>query len=128
MRVRVYKNLHKNCYSVKAHDGPMKGRVVAYKNEIVLEDVVFKVGEKARQRVLREGVKNVHAYVEGTIDPSALESKSSYIDGLEVSDDLREIRYNPYECGSFVTSDELQPIDAANMCVLCDTGVFVRGD
>lgn len=104
----------------------MKGLVIAHKNEVVLEDVVFKVGEKARQRVLREGVKNVHAYVEGTIDPSILESTSAYIDGLEISDSHREIRYNPYERGEFYTIDDLQTIRNTSVCVLCDTGVFVH--
>lgn len=126
MRVRVYKNLHKNCYSVKAHEGPMKGLVIAHKNEIVLNDVVFRVGEKSRQRVIREGAKNVHAYVEGNIDPSMLESKSAYVDGIEIMGDLRKIRYNPYERGEFYTLDDLEPIHHANSCVLCDTGVYVK--
>jgi hypothetical protein len=67
--VRVYWNLHKKKFSVQAHYGSGSWRVVAHAEELMLKDVTFKVSEAGRQRVLRTGVKNVHAYVVGGLIP-----------------------------------------------------------
>ena len=62
--MRVYRNLHKKCWSVQQKQ---KGRwkVVAHAESITLLDCVFRVSEAGRQRVLRESRKNVHAYIQG---------------------------------------------------------------
>ena len=67
MRVFVYYNLHKKCWSLKALSGNQKGRVVAHGDAVELKDCEFKVSEAGRQRVLRERQKNVHAGVAGTL-------------------------------------------------------------
>ncbi len=54
----IYRNLHKGGFSVR-----LRGRVVDYIDEAVCMDVSFKVGLKGRERVLKEGRKNVHAYI-----------------------------------------------------------------
>lgn len=99
MKVFVYFNLHKLCFSVKALEGPMKGRVIGHSYAVALRDVTFKVSEAGRQRVLRDKRKNVHAGVVGTMD--------SYI-GVDVrriceaaSITSPRISYNPYRGGSF---------------------------
>ena len=61
--VFVYKNLHKDCWSVK-QDGLTK----AHTNEINMWDCKFQVNAKGRQRVLNEQRKNVHAGIKGYID------------------------------------------------------------
>lgn len=45
--IKVYKNLHKNCYSIKQDT-----LVVAHAERLCLRDVVFKVNEKNRQKVI----------------------------------------------------------------------------
>lgn len=66
-KVRIYRNLHKNCYSVQ--DAKTR-RVIAYRDYIALENATFVVSEAGRQRVLRDHKKNVHAFVVGTVlDP-----------------------------------------------------------
>jgi len=67
MRVFVYFNLHRKCWSVRALNGRYKGRVVAHCDRVLLTDVEFRVSEAGRQRVLREGRKNVHAGVVGSL-------------------------------------------------------------
>lgn len=67
MRVFVYYNLHKKCWSIKALSGNQKGRVVAHADAVELKDCEFKVSEAGRQRVIREKRKNVHAGVAGTL-------------------------------------------------------------
>jgi hypothetical protein len=68
MKVFVYFNLHKKCFSVKALEGVNKGKVVQHTDNIVLLLPKFKVSEAGRQRVLREKRKNVHAGVVGWVD------------------------------------------------------------
>lgn len=61
--VRVYRNLNRpGFFSIL---DKKTGRVVGYAKSITLEHARFIVGEKGRQRVIREQVKNVHAFVEG---------------------------------------------------------------
>ena len=60
MRVFIYYNLHRRCWSVKALEGENKGTVIAHCESALLSGCVMKVSEKGRQRVLREKKKNVH--------------------------------------------------------------------
>jgi len=61
MRVFVYRNIHKNCLSVR---NVKTGLVMAHVDSITLKNVKFKVSAKGRERVLKEKAKNVHAGVE----------------------------------------------------------------
>lgn len=63
-RVWVYRNLHKDCLSVRHN-----GLVVAYTREIFLEDVDLVVQPAGRARVLRQKRKNVHAFIKGRVVP-----------------------------------------------------------
>ena len=91
MRVKCYWNLHKNTYSVMAMEGENKGRVIRYDNLINLENASFKVSEAGRQRVLRDRVKNVHAFVIGDMVNSPWEESACD----------KGVTYNPYTCGEF---------------------------
>jgi len=97
VKVYVYFNLHKKCFSVKALEGNCKGLVVAHTDTVSLKDVNFKVSEAGRQRVLKEKRKNVHAgvvgYLEGFTDNSTTEYKLAY--------------YNPYKTSTFVSGDDV---------------------
>ena len=92
MRVFVYYTLHKKLWSVKALEGPQKGRVIRRANHVTLRDAMPKVSQKGRERVLREKRKNVHAGIVGTLcSPQAR---------VPITQDSR-ISYNPYKSGSF---------------------------
>ena len=59
----VYRNLHKAAWSVRC----AKTRLVTgHRAELDLVDCEFRVGLKGRARAVREGRRNVHAYVAGT--------------------------------------------------------------
>lgn len=109
MKVFVYFNLHKKVFSVKALEGPNKGRVIAHRSELNLGQATFKVSEAGRQRVLREKKKNVHAGVVGewygTVEPIE--------NGIAVT-------YNPYKYSSFVEQATEQPIHQAREVHLKD--------
>ena len=93
MRVACYYNLRRHCFSIKALEGPSKGRVIGHADEVVLTDVAFKVSQAGRERVLKEQRKNVHAYVIG-----------NYADIYNIKlkpGSWEEVRYNPYTTNCF---------------------------
>ncbi|QDP49012.1 MAG: hypothetical protein Unbinned465contig1000_3 [Prokaryotic dsDNA virus sp.] len=83
-RVRVYRNLNNGMLSVKDHyfDSPTYGKVIAYSNKVLIRGADFKVSKAGHNRVLREGRKHVHAYVEGILSdivPHELHGESTYV-------------------------------------------------
>jgi hypothetical protein len=98
--VKVYRNLTKKCLSVK-----QGGIVKCHAKNVVLKDATFVVNDKGRDRVRRENVKNVHAYVKGVLcNPREL-------------DDLlpmwEEVYYNPYMFDAFVEKYRHAPVKSA---------------
>ena len=89
MRVRVYRNLSRKCWSVMSSE---TGLIVAYKTELVLADATFTVQPSGNARCRREQCKNVHAFVNGTI------VEDSGFAG-------RKVDYNPYTSTTFVDDD-----------------------
>ena len=67
MKVFVYYNLHRHCWSVKALEGDKKNRVIAHANYIELTESNPKVSKAGQARVRREKRKNVHAGLVGTL-------------------------------------------------------------
>ena len=88
--VEVYKNLSRDCYSVR-----QGGIVRFHTHAICLKDVEYKVSEAGRQRVLRQKRKNVHAVVKGTI----VHSRELWFEKLPFPADW--VTYNPYKNDSF---------------------------
>ena len=112
MRVFIYFNLHRKCYSVKALEGADKGRVIAHCNSALVAGATFKVSEAGRQRVIREKRKNVHAGVVG--DWLGAEGfRISYI-----TQNGSAITYNPYRYSSFVHRYGEHPIERARLVAL----------
>lgn len=101
MKVRVYYNLHRHCLSVQ-HRTRQGWRVREHTDHITLADVTFTVSQAGRQRVLTEGRKNVHAFVQGT----ALSFRPHPANGTQVT-------YNPYRNETFVESATNQPVHHA---------------
>ena len=97
-KVRVYRNLHKNCLSVK-----QGGIVRCHAENVVLKDCKFIVSEAGQRRVRSEKKKNVHAFVEG------------FVVSARRSDELLDfgwssVYYNPYETDHWQLTNE--PYDA----------------
>lgn len=97
--VEVYRNLHKECFSIK-QDGIVK----AHARHIYLQDVAFKVNEAGRQRVLREKRKNVHAVLVGKL--------AKISDQMEIVSEF-DVTYNPYKYNSFVEVETEMPVKKA---------------
>ena len=109
VKVFVYYNLHKHCWSVRH-----KGKVIMHTDEVYLTDAKFKVSKAGRKRVLREKRKNVHAGVEGIM-----------VDPFDVHKQV-EVTYNPYKYESFVQKSGLEPVVVASKVYMKDKRVFLE--
>ena len=114
MKVFVYYNLHKHVWSIKALEGPQKGRVVGHSPTVLLEGARGKVSQAGRERVLREKRKNVHAGIVGTLVHTGVEG---YFPGLEVT-------YNPYKYESFVHKDTEERYNGSQYAYMAHKRVY----
>lgn len=128
MKVFVYRNLHKNCWSVKALEGENKGRVIHHAQNVNLTHCTFKVSKAGRERVLREQSKNVHAGVVGNLsfigemgDTSLWKCASTYPAFIPVT-------YNPYKYSTFVrkNNDFIEMHTSSEVFLNEDRSVYAR--
>lgn len=113
MRVFMYWNLHRHCWSLRAEEGPDRGRVILHAHAVELTECRFKVSEAGRQRVLREKSKNVHAGISGVLGTwSTIKCPDRM--GPQLPDEGLPVTYNPYRAGTFVSADLLrEPMHSA---------------
>lgn len=121
MRVFVYFNLHRKLFSIKALEGPNKGRVIGHSDDVTLTDVCFKVSEAGRQRVIREKRKNVHAGAVGRLDSAACLLTVAKPGGVPLT-------YNPYRFSSFVRLETSEPVKTARMARLQGKRIIAWGE
>jgi len=107
-RVFVYRNLHFDAPTYSVRD-TKTGRVAAHVGSIVLKQVEFVVGQKGRERVVKEGRKNVHAGFRGTPTNSVLTNEVP-------------LTYNPYKNTTFVERETGNPVLSAPLARLSSTG------
>ncbi|ATN92217.1 hypothetical protein SEA_JSQUARED_93 [Mycobacterium phage Jsquared] len=118
IRVFVYLNLiqtRKNgqpWYSVQALEGDFKGRVVYRSGDVLLAHAKGVVRQGGRQRVLREGRKNVHAGMVGEL-----------VSLLPQDFVGSKVTYNPYKYDRFVYSITEAPFKGADRVYLSESGV-----
>ena len=107
MKVEVYWNLNKNCFSVRH-----KGKVIAHRNCVHLRDIKWVVQPGGRARVIRERRKNVHAFARGTLVTTTPHP---------FDHEYKRIIYNPYEYESFVTLGTKTPVYESTFARLSTT-------
>ncbi len=115
-RYDIYRNLRRKNYSVKDRE---TGCVVRRSESLFATDVTFVVQESGRRRVLREGVKNVHAFVRAeffaTCDGDLHRNGGRWV----------RVMYNPYRTEGFV-NPEGRIVDAARCIELTPEGAFAH--
>ncbi len=114
--VRIYWNFKHRCYSIF-----QGGAVRASARAVHLSDVEFRVREAARQRMVREGRKIVHAYAIGRL-----------VDHVHPDDARRlapfsgaPVSYDPYRHESFVYSDSQEAVHHVTAARFDESGVHV---
>ena len=132
MKVEAYRNLHNGKYSVKALEGPNKGRVILHCDHVELGNVEFKVSQAGRARVLKERKKYVHATVRGTLgkftgtQPKPFEHgpvKQGDYSVETPAEEMGAFTYNPFKFSSFVDAQtHEQLIDTSEAILSTKTG------
>ena len=105
--VEVYRNLHKNCYSIK-----QDGLVKAHADKVTLSQCTFHVNEQGRDRVRRTKRKEVHAWVKGFL--SSLSIPPLW---------YKQIYYNPYKTDHFMHRVETGAMSAILSPIMQTDGV-----
>ena len=128
MDVDIYRNLHRDTWSIRDR---ATGRVIGHADSVLVENATFIVQPAGRERVLREGRKNVHAFVRGTIADSTKYSWDSdvSIGGLSIETPCNvRVKYNPYQAGHFVRVDTSDKVTSAPVVVLDTLGAWIGGE
>tara|TARA_A100001391_G_scaffold205404_2_gene205794 strand:- start:2580 stop:2957 length:378 start_codon:yes stop_codon:yes gene_type:complete len=110
MKVDVYWNIRKKCFSIRH-----KGKVIAHRQYVQLRDIKWVVQPGGRARVLRDRRKNVHAFARGTL----VNALTSMPDPL--NHDYKRIIYDPYTYDSFVTLGTKTPVYKSDFARLSTT-------
>lgn len=113
--VHVYRNLHKDCWSIK-----QGGLVKAHTDEVLLNEPKFVVLSKGRQKVIKQRRKIVHAWLSGIMH----ENPFSVHEGETKT--WHMITYDPYKYKSFVAKADLQPITKAKQAWMVCSNVWAR--
>ena len=98
-RVEIYRNLHNDTFSIRRNGKVVKH--LANWQSIFLKDVKFAVQPAGREKVRREGKKNVHAFIRGTyLAPSTFPHTTS-----EFKAKCTEwVSYTPYQDDHFTAT------------------------
>ena len=120
-QVDVYFNLRKKLWSVRSRE---TGRVLCHCHEVALRGVRFVVGAAGRERVRREGRKNVHAFVRGEVCPEGGTPRGAI---------WNKVGYNPYTVDSFCRMGPAGavaycPINRADYAALAGRSVRTLGE
>ena len=118
IRVEVYWNLHKRLFSVRALEGENKGRVIDHAYGVRLSDATFVSQPAGRERVRREGVKNVHAFVRGHMEHYDIQTGVLPLDVERHGVTTKGVTYNPYKYDTFVEVGTEKPVHHASMVLM----------
>lgn len=113
-KVRVYRNLHKPGVVYSIADA-WTGLVLGYSESVLLTGVAFKVSAAGRERVLRTGRKNVHAFVIGRYEGTE-QARVAMCDA---------VGYNPRKYSTFVRKFDESPIHYCRVAHIGAHGVAV---
>ena len=116
IRVDVYWNLHKKCWSIRSRERDDYGKVVTHLNSCVVAAAKFVVNQKGRERVLRERKKNVHAFVRGNLLMTKMPGRIEGYTGWD------EVSYNPYKGPKFVAQSTGKALARSHLVLLNTEG------
>ena len=121
MRCEVYRNLHTGTFSVrKLNAGYRQGLVIGHPTRVVIDNATFAVQPAGRDKVRREGRKNVHAFVRGTLMEPWAGGEHLHQNGW-----MQPASYNPYENDTFVDKLTGHPVlEAPRVLLDIELGVW----
>lgn len=115
-KVRIYRNLHKKCFSVKQNN-----LVLVHADSVSLEEVKFIVSKAGQKRVRDEKKKSVHAFIEGYVVDACEADKNvdGHLSDSEIWEGLsnwESVVYNPYIYDEFTHTETGRHCKSAKYC------------
>lgn len=110
--VRVYRNLHKKCLSIK------QGVVRCHADNVVLRDFTTVVNLSGQKRVREEKRKNVHSYIQGFV----IAAPEAWKNRLDLP--WHELYYNPYTTDWWVEKDTNRKVTFGRFCDITPENVM----
>lgn len=118
--VDVYRNLHADndadALSVRSRVTETYGLVLTHSPSVIVQNPSFEVQPGGLERFKESGVKNVHAFVRGTVAEC-----DAWPHGAETT----AVTYNPEYYDSFVTRGTETPVEQAEIAHVTADGVWV---
>lgn len=123
LKVFVYRNLNKKCWSIKSRGNHgVADVVIAHADKVMLSNCEYRVSQAGRKRVLEQRRKNVHAGVQGNLLWYMYEDESKYsgLFGLhslpnayEPRKQTTEVTYDPYKYSTFIIAETKSKIETS---------------
>jgi hypothetical protein len=124
MKVDVYRNLNKDCFSVRSREKEDYGKVNHYADLVVVNDVEFVVQDSGYERFEETQQKNIHAFVRGIMEESitfpAMIKKGIINDLLNAT----KVYYDPEYDDKFYTEHQ-GVIEEAQQVICYGNKIFV---
>lgn len=130
MRVEVYWNLTRNCWSIR---DVATGRIHAHADKVSVRGAQFIVQPAGRKRVLREQKKNVHAFVRGELAVFSITAPNTGnplidcgVEGEWTGQRPRQwnaVTYNPYQDESFMRLEKGQRVEPIKWSPFVEMGI-----
>jgi hypothetical protein len=115
---RIYRNLHKNCFSVTRRNQNGTGyRLHEHVTDLTAHGVEFRVSKHGRKKVLESKQKNVHAFV-------YCENYTTFVNEHQLGD---QVYYNPYQMETFQVRTTGEPIHNAGTLIMTNNKCYLNG-
>lgn len=113
IKVDIYRNLHKDCYSIRSRNPSDYGRVIGHTKLAVVVNATFPVRSKGRDLVRKTKRKNVHAFVRGDLSECA---------APVLIQNRKPVTYNPYTHDGFMCNGQI--VTQADAVILKQDGMW----
>lgn len=116
-RVKVYKNLNRNCFSIMDKQSRL---VLGWASSVMLIKAKFVISQSGQKKARKEQTRNVHAFVEGDFIAGDFVASNAFNPPV-----AREIQYNPFKMDFFIDSKSGKPVHEAPLVYLTDGKCFI---
>ncbi len=123
LRVDIYRNLNRETgtFSIRAAEGPHRGRVLGHAQQVELSECTFHVSARGRARVLERRRKEVHAVIRGVLQAASTQvqerASSLTLCLAAFGEPARQVTYDPYRYATFVDKETLHSVGSASRVV-----------
>jgi hypothetical protein len=114
LMTQCYRNLNQKGVMSVRQQIDKSWLVVGHSENLALRNVIFQVSQASRDRVIRSGRKNVHAYAVGTL----IDLNSANLPQLQ------EIHYCPFSQTTFTWKESGERIDKADLLIVDRSRVY----